>query len=148
MASKNRFHIDDVPETSDTPRHLTKQEFGRRIYSLMIQKGWNQSELARRAGIPRDSVSTYVRGRSFPTPKSLHALAKALGVATADILPNSIESAIDQDAPSLEMKVSTSAPDAAWLRVNRLVTLRTAARVIEMIQTDRVGRDAEASDTD
>lgn len=119
-------------------QHLTKQEFGRRLYSLMLARGWNQSELARQAGLPRDSISTYIRGRSLPTPKSLQALAEALGMRPADVLPNATESAIDEDNPALEMRVSTSAPNAAWLRVNRLVSLSTASKVIELINQDRV----------
>jgi transcriptional regulator with XRE-family HTH domain len=130
-----------MPETSLAPKHLTKQEFGRRLYQLMLARGWNQSELARKADLPRDSVSTYIRGRTLPTPKSLQAMADALGVTPADILPNSIESAVDEDMPSIEMRVSTSAPSMAWLRVNRLVSLSTAAKVIEMIEGEREAAD-------
>jgi len=141
MPRNSRFHIDSMPETSLAPKHLTKQEFGRRLYQLMLARGWNQSELARKADLPRDSVSTYIRGRTLPTPKSLQAMADALGVTPADILPNSIESAVDEDMPSIEMRVSTSAPSMAWLRVNRLVSLSTAAKVIEMIEGEREAAD-------
>lgn len=137
MPRKCRFHIDELPEGGMLPKHLTKQEFGRRLYTLMIGRGWNQSELARQADLPRDSISTYVRGRTLPTPKSLQALAKALGMTPADLLPNAVESAVDEDMPSIEMRVSTSAPGAAWLRVNRLVSLQTAAEVIRIIEADR-----------
>lgn len=137
MPRKCRFHIDELPEGGMLPKHLTKQEFGRRLYTLMIGRGWNQSELARQADLPRDSISTYVRGRTLPTPKSLQALAKALDMTPADLLPNAVESAVDEDMPSIEMRVSTSAPGAAWLRVNRLVSLQTAAEVIRIIEADR-----------
>ena len=143
MPRATRFHIDNLPETSLAPKHLTKQEFGRRLYQLMIARGWNQSELARQANLPRDSVSTYIRGRTIPTPKSLQLLADALGVTPADILPNAIEAAVDEDTPSIEMRVSTSAPSMAWLRVNRLVSLSTAAKVIEMLEAER-GQVADA----
>lgn len=141
MPRNSRFHIDSMPETSLAPKHLTKQEFGRRLYQLMLARGWNQSELARQADLPRDSVSTYIRGRTLPTPKSLQAMADALGVTPADILPNSIESAVDEDMPSIEMRVSTSAPSMAWLRINRLVSLSTAAKVIEMIEGESEAAD-------
>jgi len=142
MPRATRYHIDSMPETSLAPKHLTKQEFGRRLYQLMIARGWNQSELARKADLPRDSISTYIRGRTLPTPKSLQQMADALGVAPADILPNAIESAVDEDIPSIEMRVSTSAPSKAWLRINRLVSLTTAAKVIEMIEAEREAPDA------
>lgn len=139
MTRTTRFHIDQMPEGGMAPKHLTKQEFGRRLYTLMLQRGWNQSELARQANLPRDSISTYIRGRSFPTPKSLELLSRALDTTPADILPTALESAIDSDDPALEMRVSAGAPNAAWLRVNRLVSFSTASKVIELINQDRVG---------
>jgi transcriptional regulator with XRE-family HTH domain len=102
----------------------------------MLSKGWNQSELARQADIPRDSVSTYVRGISLPTPTNLAKVAEALGVDADSLLPNYIEGAIDADYPSLEMKVSPNRPDEAWLRVDRRVTMATAVKVIELLNND------------
>lgn len=146
MPKKTQFHIDSLPEEGLVPRHLTKQQFGQRLYSLMMGKGWNQSELARQSDLPRDSISTYIRGRTFPTPKSLNALAKALGVTSADLLPNAMEDALDEAAPSLEMRVSSSAPDRAWLRVNRLVTVSTATAVIELLSKDHAGGNSSDAD--
>ncbi len=148
MTNKTRFHIDELPEGGFAPKHLAKEEFGRRVYKEMMARGWNQSELARQADLPRDSISTYVRGVSFPSPKSLQKLADALGVLPADLLPNSVESAIDEDNPSLNMRVSTAAPNSAWLQVNRLVSLSTAARVIELIEADNVAPVAENGNGD
>lgn len=118
------------------PRHLTKQEFGKRVYQLMLSRGWSQSELGRQSGLPRDSISVYIRGKSLPTPQSLEALARAFNVDPSEILPNHIESAIDEDTPSLEMKVSPNAPNQAWLRVNRLVSIKTAVKVVELLEAD------------
>lgn len=145
MARKNRTHISDTALDSRStlaPKHLTRQEFARRIYRLMLARGWNQSELARRADLPRDSVSTYIRAKVLPTPQSVQRLAVALGVTPEELLPNHVESAIEEDTPSLEMKVSVNAPSKAWLRVNRLVSLATAARVIDLIEAEN------ASDAD
>src|SRR5690349_15157362 len=121
MTRKVRTHVtvdDQAPGGQMTPRltpkHLTKQEFAKRVYDLMMRKGWHQSELARRSGLNRDSISTYVNGTSLPTPVKLQALAKALEVEPNDLLPNYTESAIEADNPSFEMKVSTSAPSTAW----------------------------------
>lgn len=137
MARNVRTFVGDTPtEPELRPKHLSKQEFGRRLYRLMAAKGWHQSELARRAGIARDSVSTYIRGVSLPEPGNLDLLAKALGVDPAELLPNQIEAAIDNDIPSLEMKVSSGDPRIAWLRVNRLVTTATAAKIVEILSVD------------
>jgi transcriptional regulator with XRE-family HTH domain len=120
------------------PKSLTKQEFGKRLYRLMMAKGWRQSELARQADLPRDSVSTYIRGKTLPTPLSLQKLADALGVASEELLPNVVEGAIDEDIPSLEMKVSPNAPETAWLRVNRAVSLKTALEIMRLLEEDHV----------
>lgn len=138
MTRTTRFHVDEMPETGMAPKHLTKQQFGRRLYQMMLSRGWNQSELARQADLPRDSISTYVRGVALPTPKSLQALATALGVAPADLLPNAIEAAIDDDHPSFSIQVSPSAPSVAWLRVNRLVTMSAAMKIGEILEHDSV----------
>ena len=79
MATNTRHHLAPSIDTADmSPRELTKQEFGRRLMALMLDKGWNQSELARAAKLGRDAISTYIRGISFPEPKNLVKLAQAL----------------------------------------------------------------------
>ena len=60
----------------------------------------------------------------------------------ADLLPNTIEAAIEEDVPSLEMKVSTTAPNLAWIRVNRLVSIDTATQIIALINADRAADEA------
>ncbi len=140
MANKTRTHLtgDSGPDIRLAPKHLTKQEFGKRLYNLMLRKGWHQSELARQSGLPRDSISVYIRGKSLPTPLSLKQLADALGVATEELLPNHAESAIDEDTPSIEFKVSPNMPDRAWLRVNRLVSVRAALKIMDVLENDNV----------
>ncbi len=140
MPKSSRFHIDTLPESpTATPKHLSKQEFGRLLYRKMLERGWSQSDLARKSGIAKDSISNYIRGKALPFSLNLQKLADVFGESPADLLPNSLEAAIDEDVPSLEMRVSVSAPNMAWLRVNRLVSLGTAARVVEMINNDRNG---------
>lgn len=150
MPRKVRTHApgDATPDVRLAPRHLTKQEFGKRLYNLMLRRGWHQSELARQSGLPRDSISVYVRGKSMPTPTSVQALARALDVAPEELLPNHIEGAIDEDTPAFEMKVSPNAPMVAWVRLNRLVSVRTALKIAELLEADdavdrsRGGREA------
>lgn len=95
MVRDIRTHTPDG--TTDTtvylaPKHLTKQEFAKRLYRLMLKRGWNQSELARRADLPRDSVSTYIRAKVMPTPQSAQRLARALGITPEELMPNHVES--------------------------------------------------------
>lgn len=139
MPRDTRPHIAGPPV--DGPRHLTKQEFGRRLMNAIIERRWNQSDLARAADLPRDSISTYVRGKSFPTPLSLSKIAAALRVDPEELLPNHTERAIAEDEPALEVKVSPARPGAAWLRVNRLVSLATAVQITRLIEEDHAGRE-------
>lgn len=132
----------DADNMTLTPKHLTKHEFARRLYKLMIARGWHQSELARRSHLPRDSISVYMRGVSLPTPQSLQKLAAAFDMEPEELLPNVIESAIDQDNPSLEIKTSASDPSAAWLRVNRLVSITTAVKIADLLNQDDAARKA------
>ncbi len=140
MTRNDRTHIINDTLTAKTnlsPSHLTKQEFGRRLYALMTRKGWKQADLARRAGIPRDAVSKYINGKIFPTRLSLEAVAKALGMTAEELLPNTAENSIEADVPDIEMKISSTTPKVAWLRVNRLVTTTTALKIMELLNDDK-----------
>lgn len=140
MAYRTRTHLsgDDMTPLGLAPKHISKQAFARRLYNLILAKGWSQSELARRSGLQRDRISTYVRGQTLPTPQNAAAIAQALGITTEELLPNMAEAAIEEDTPSLEMRVSTNDPTKAWLRVNRLVKTETAAKVITILNDDDV----------
>jgi transcriptional regulator with XRE-family HTH domain len=137
MAKRVQTYLADNPSGPDLrPKQLTKQEFGRRLRHLMTQKGWCQSDLARHANIARDSVSTYIRGISLPEPRNLDRLAKALDMPPGELLPNSIEAAIENDLPSLNMNISHADQRFAWLQVNRLVSTATCFKVVALLGDD------------
>lgn len=139
MARKQRTHLmDSATPSTLLPKHLTKQEFGRRLYNLMLSKGWTQSELSRRANLSRDRVSAYVRGLALPTPANVQALAESLDVTAEELLPNYTEAAIDEDSPAFDMKTSTAQPGRAWVRVNRLVTFSTGIKIAALLEADDV----------
>jgi transcriptional regulator with XRE-family HTH domain len=122
----------------ETPRHLSKQEFGRRIYRIMTEKGLRQSELARRADLPRNNVSSYVRGLSYPSRMSLVKLAKALGVEPDILLPNYNESAIrSEETPDLALRSSMAEPGMSWLVVNRQVSTAIGVEILGLLEKDR-----------
>lgn len=116
-----------------TPRALTKQEFGRRLHNMILERNWNQSDLARAAGLGRDSISTYVAGKTFPTPRALERLAEALQVDKNDLLPNAMMAAMDDEHPAVELKQASGHPGKAWLKVNRAMSFSTAAAIIDII---------------
>lgn len=122
-----------------TPSEIGKQEFGRRLHDLILQRGWNQSEFAREVEritgekIGRDSVSTYVNGRTYPTPKMLKMICDTLGVTREELLPNSVISAMEAETPSMQLTQVSGHPDKVMLRINRLVPIEIGAEVIRMI---------------
>lgn len=145
MAKKTRHHLEgaegeepktDAPRNNSGTEFLTKEQFGRRVYRLMTEKGMRQSDLARASDLTRDSISQYVRGQQFPSPHSLGKLAKALEVEPDDLLPNHMHAAIREDSPTLEFKISSADSRKALLRVNRLVKPETAAKVVALLADD------------
>ncbi len=140
MPNRVRTHTpgDNPTPNRLTPKHLTRQEFAKRLYRLMLEKGWNQSELGRQSGLPRDAISGYIRAKTTPTPLNLQALATALDLKPEELLPNHIESAIEADDPAFEMRASGAKPGMSWLRVNRLVSTSTAIAVASLLEKDDV----------
>lgn len=139
MAQKSRHAMPPSIEpvtTQLTPKALTKQEFGRRLHQRLLEKSWNQSDLARASGLGRDSISTYVNGKTFPTPLALKKLAQALMCEPEDLLPNAMMHAMDDEHPAVELKQASGHPGKAWLRVNRSLSFGTAAKIIALIDDE------------
>jgi len=136
-----------MPDDGLTPRALTKQEFGRRLFALMMTRSMSQSDLARAANMGRDSISTYVNGKTFPTPLALKKLAQALGVEQEELLPNGTLAALEEEHPAVELRQAAGHPDKAWLRINRSMSFATGARIVAMIdeedRRDRAERQLE-----
>lgn len=85
-------------------RHLVKAEFAKRLYAAIHERGWTQSEFARNCDLARDAVSTYVRGRSIPSPVALEKMARVLSRRPEDLLPNYYEAAAVQQESTLEIR--------------------------------------------
>lgn len=133
MAKEPTNHTDPNDDEL-TPRHLTKQEFAKRLHKLLTDRRWNQCDLARAANIGRDAVSTYIRGRSFPEGKNLLAIAEALQMRPEDLLPNTLESAIQFEHPAIELRVSHSDPSLAWLKIDQRVDMATATEILALLK--------------
>ena len=122
-------------EIDFSQRVLTRAEFGKRLQSLMLKKGWNQSELARKVGIGRDSVSQYVRGRSIPSPANLNKLAGILGIEKDVLFPNYDAQTTAIEAATLEIKSIDSDAEHMWLRVNMKVPAEKALEVLKILKS-------------
>lgn len=111
--------------------------FGRRVFDRMVSKGWNQAELARRAGLTRDSISTYIKGKVLPTEANRHRLAETLGCAPADLWPADGEMGVrPQESVVQAVTVSARGEPRVWLRVDRQVSLKTALAVAKLLEEE------------
>ncbi len=128
-----------------------KEAFAKRLQAFMAARGWNQSEMARRANlhlptpekgqtrnreIGRDLISHYVRGKILPNPVYLEALATALAKTPAELLglPDSPEEAARLDNTPLEMKAVDK--NRVFLRINRTVSNGTATKIMQLLQEE------------
>ena len=59
---------------------------GERISHARMRRGWNQSELARQLGKPRQHLSQIEQGKQQPRAELLTELATILGVSTDYLL--------------------------------------------------------------
>lgn len=115
-----------------------KTEFGRRLKSLMLERGWNQSELARYAEMGRDNVSGYINGKYLPNAKHLHKLARALHVDPQTLLPDTEALPLPpQDEEYLEIRNIPGRHGQVALRVSKLLDPDTALKVMQVIHEAR-----------
>lgn len=138
-ASDGYLGGDTPSDGNKRPKHLSKQEFSKRLRQMLVERQWSQSDLARKAGVTRDAVSTYCRADSFPGEKNLAKIARALNVSPDQLLPNKIERAIDHDTPTMSLKESSTYPGQAWLQINRMVQTKTGLKVMTLLYDDDAG---------
>lgn len=148
MTRRPSYHLTHGRDvTVGTPKDAVKLEFGRRLQMAMIQKGMNQSDLARRLemeirvdeqGNPirvgRDSISTYIRGKVLPSPARLKALAKILDVTETDLLPTPGRVSSIPNAPSIETR--DLGDGNVWLRINQGLPWSDALRILAILRGD------------
>lgn len=70
----------DILRNRPRPHRKTPKTLGEKIRFLREQKGWTQTQLGHRAGMPDSQVGTYERDETKPRTGSLERIATALGV--------------------------------------------------------------------
>jgi hypothetical protein len=141
MARPKILHPSEVAEDPQryTLKEHVKTDLGRRLQKLMMDQRptpWSQADLARAAGIGRDAVSTYVRGRSFPEPKSLEKMARALGVNVSDLVPDLEGLQRGDTPPALKMELLPGSTTRMWLSINQEVSAAKVAQIIAILVAD------------
>jgi transcriptional regulator with XRE-family HTH domain len=128
-----KFSSLSPPADDATPQDIMKQQFSRRLWALMVEKGWNQSELARAAGLGRDIVSVYINAKSLPEPKNLKKLADAFNMPMAQLYPQGAQVGASQETPAIEFRQAMGGQSKGWLRVNVEISAVKALRIMQIV---------------
>lgn len=115
--------------------------FGQRLMHLRSVRGWNQSDLSRRASehlqegqISRDSISKYEMGKNSPNPAFRMALAKALGVEEYELDPDRVN-----DPRGLEIKQLAASPGKMQFKIDRILPLKAVVEIMAIIEKVNAG---------
>jgi transcriptional regulator with XRE-family HTH domain len=130
-------HPIDLP--SNAPRDAALIEFGLRLQRALIEKGWTQSELARRAtqfmadgkNVTRGQISNYVTGVVMPAPPRLYAIAKALGKEPGHLVP--VRGVTGKAAKATTFDLRDAGGGTVWIRVNQQVDFAQALKIMEIL---------------
>jgi transcriptional regulator with XRE-family HTH domain len=132
---------------------IERDRFARTLTNIRIEKGWNQSDVAREAmkfvprdnhgrplfQIGRDSISKYAKGKVLPRPEHLEPIARALGVERALLLsgrhPSSPPAApaADPDVPPA-IRVTSQPDGRVLLQINKPVDMDTATKILGLLK--------------
>jgi len=64
---------------------MNKQEIGKKLKALRIEKNMTQVELSKELGIPQPTIASYETGVRMPMDETKVQLAKFFGVSIADL---------------------------------------------------------------
>lgn len=128
-----RSLVGDTADVDLSVRSIRKVEFAKRLFALMNEKNWNQSDLSRAADMGRDSISQYIRANNIPSPKNLRKLADALGVEPVELYPNYEAAAVEEEIPSLSFRQMPGDEAHMWVRINKKVPAKIAAQIMALM---------------
>lgn len=107
-----------------------KKDFSKKLLQLLLDNNMNQAELGRRIGLSRDAVSTYARGRSLPSDKTLAKIASVFGVPPDDLLPTRFD-AVSVQSPT---KMTLLDDGRARLQIDVAIDVDTALDIVGMLR--------------
>lgn len=121
-----------------------KDQFGRWLHRTIMKEGLSQSEFARRCGLPRDSISTYVLAKTLPSPASAKKIADYLKMDVEDLLfmpknGNTQHGPVEEpkvELPSLNIQTLPDRPGHARVKLDRVLKLSSAVKIAEIVEED------------
>ena len=121
------------------PPAAIRMDFAKRLQDALSDRGWTQSELARRMApllkesrIGRDNISKYVRGKVLPLPAALEAMAKVLGVESKELLPSRATAAVSDGLSPLDVR--DIGGGRVWLQINQAVDWPMALKIMSLLK--------------
>lgn len=117
-----------------------KREFGLRLSGLIRDRGWNQSEAARRADMGRDNISGYVNAKYLPSARHLERLCAAFGVQPEDLIPDraALDRILSRPAPLGQVNPTLAMEqmeDGRWLlRFQQVLPHETAMQIVDLVK--------------
>jgi DNA-binding Xre family transcriptional regulator len=113
------------------------KQFSRRLQAKLSERGWNQSELARRMApqlphsrIGRDNISKWVRGKVLPLPHHLAVLCRVLECEPRDLLPP-VPRRDGKDESGLRYEARSDG--TALLHVHGIYPSKIASKVVALL---------------
>ncbi len=114
------------------PELQDREDLARKLRLALHAHDWNQSDLARAAGLPRELISTYCRGASYPTARSLRRIAEALKMKPEELAPQA--PGLFQWEPPPTVEITGMANGMARITVNTVVPMGVALRIGQLIE--------------
>lgn len=147
MAKNIKRKLTPTPETP-TVYGSDLETFAHRLHTALLDKGWSQSDLARRvwgeirydaegnpAGpVGRDRISQYCRAKAMPAPGTLKKIAQVLGTTAEELAPNITASTIQREQPALKLEMVAGHSDKCLVKINRIMPLRLALKIAEIVE--------------
>ena len=65
---------------------MSKNKTSQKLKNIMKEKGINQTELCKRTGLPKSTISQYVNGKRIPNQESLFLISQALDIPVTSIM--------------------------------------------------------------
>jgi len=145
--SPKRYDAPPPAASSGAPPEAIRMEFARRLQAALNERGWTQSELARRVApllkhsrIGRDNISKYVRGKVLPLPAALDAIARVLELRSQDLLP--VRASAASEHPPISIR-DMGDNETAWLQINQQLPWGKVIKIQQIIRSKNNGEEEQ-----
>jgi transcriptional regulator with XRE-family HTH domain len=119
--------------TKVLPKTARNADFGVRLRGLLDKKKVQQSEIADKLKIGRDSMSGYARGKIMPLADRLEAIAKFLDVEPTELVPDYGQS-ISKTEAAPRFNMNFHEDGTAWVAINQRLPKALALAINRLME--------------